>query len=194
MILYLVTDQEGVEFVEATVRGGVGLVQLREKRASFEELCEVGRYLLRILRPLGVPLIVNDRIDVAACIGADGVHLGQSDSSVQAARHRLSDQAIVGLSVNTLKEVNEAARLDVNYIAASPVFPSKTKTDCGPPCGIEGLKAFCQHSSHPVIAVGGIGPKNVAEVVSCGVRGIAVSSAILEAPYPEAAARRLLHV
>ena len=182
--LYLVTNRDNLSMMEFlnvvqnAVDGGVKIVQLREKNTSFDEMCEIGQQLQAILKPRDIPLIINDRIDVALKIKADGVHLGRADRKVEMARKSLGKNAIIGLSVETIKQVVEAQESDVNYLAASPVFPSATKPDCYNPWGLSGLAYLCSISRHPVIAVGGINYENVKEVMACGAKGVAVISAI----------------
>jgi thiamine-phosphate pyrophosphorylase len=195
--LYLVTDRgltgsrplAGV--VGAAVRGGVTAVQLREKHCGTREFVELARCLKALLAPCGVPLIVNDRVDVALAAGADGVHLGQSDLDCRDARRLLGPDAIVGLSVETMEQAERAAALDVDYLGVSPIFSTPTKTDTAAAWGVAGLAALRQVSKHVLVAIGGINLGNAAEVIGAGAEGIAVVSAICAAPDPEAAARAL---
>ncbi len=195
--LYLVTQRGALTMEEffhvilQSVEGGVRVVQLREKEASARKLCELATRLLVVLKPLGIPLIINDRVDVAYAIKADGVHLGQSDLKPAAARAILGKEAIIGLSVETLDQVIDAANEEVDYLAASPLFSTLTKTDCGTPWGLEGLKQLCSISAHPVIAIGGIDASNIADVFQCGAVGAAVVSSIFNAPCPKTAAMAL---
>lgn len=192
--LYLVTrrDSLGIEefltIIRASVNGGVTAVQLREKDASAREIINLGKRLLLLLKPLGIPLIINDRVDIAHILGADGVHLGQSDLSVAEARKILDKKAIVGLSVESLKQARTALEEDVDYLAASPLFCTKTKTDCGEPWGLHGLKQLCTTSKYPVIAIGGINETNVKEVMDCGAAGVALASAIFDSSCPRTVA------
>lgn len=176
------------ELLKVVQGGGVTHVQLRDKHASDRALTQVARHLCSLLK---VPLIMNDRVDVALVVGADGVHLGQSDLKVSDARTVLGKQALIGLSVETLEQAQAAALEDVDYLAASPVFPSKTKLDCGIPWGLEGLKQLCLASSHPIVAIGGIDETNVADVLEFGATGIAIASAVLNAPCPQMAASQI---
>jgi thiamine-phosphate pyrophosphorylase len=198
--LYLVTDRRLAgprpleDLVRAAVRGGVTAVQLREKECSTREFVELARRLKAILAPAGVPLIINDRVDVALAARADGVHIGQSDMDCGDARALLGPDAIVGLSVETGQQVGEAASLDADYLAVSPIFPTPTKTDTGAAWGIEGLASLRVASRHVLVAIGGITARNAAEVISAGADGIAVVSAICSAADPEAAARELRRV
>lgn len=193
--LYLVTDRglagsRGVaDVVQRAIDGGVTLVQLREKSLPYATLVKEARVLVEICHTRGVPLIVNDSIDVALDAGADGVHLGQSDESPAAARARLGPDAIVGLSVENLEQARTAAELDVDYLAASPVFATPTKADTAPPLGLEGLRAIRKLCDKPLVAIGGINVSNAASVLRAGADGIAVVSAIMAAADPRETAR-----
>ena len=195
--LYLVTDRElclgrPVErIVEAAVRGGVSCVQLREKSLPTFAFVEAARSLKTILAPLGVPLIINDRVDVALAAGADGVHLGQGDMSYADARALLGPGAIIGLSVESTEQALEAGAWDVDYLGVSPVFVTPTKPDLRTAWGLEGIRRLKKESGHVLIAIGGIHPDNAAQVLEAGADGLAVVSAICSASDPEAASRRL---
>jgi thiamine-phosphate pyrophosphorylase len=194
--LYLVTDPELargralVDVVAAAVRGGVTLVQLRDKHASGRALLETARALKAVLDPLGVPLIVNDRADVAHAAGA-GCHVGQSDLPGAAARAIVGPDAILGVS---LEEVVDLRGLDpavVDYIAYGPYAATATKADAGRPVGPDGLAAVAKQTLLPLVAIGGIDADNAASAVRAGADGIAVVSAIMSAADPEAASREL---
>ncbi|MEM1022521.1 MAG: thiamine phosphate synthase [Myxococcota bacterium] len=188
--LYLVSDPRyplAPSQLEALARAGVSMVQLRDKEAEGRALLETARRWLRVLRPLGVPLIVNDRVDVAAAAGADGVHLGQSDLPVKAARRILGEGPIIGLSLERPDAEYEGA----DYVAASPVFPTPTKTDTSEPFGLDGLRLLCERVRVPVVGIGGLRPDNAGEVMSAGAAGVAVVSAILGADDPVTATRTL---
>ena len=195
--LYLVTDRRLAgsrpleELVCAAVRGGVTAVQLREKECSTREFVELARRLKAFLTPAGIPLVINDRVDVALAAGAEGVHLGQSDMDYRDARALLGPDAIVGLSVETTAQAEEAESLDADYLGVSPIFPTPTKTDTAAAWGIEGLAALRKASRHVLVAIGGINATNAAEVMHAGADGIAVVSAICGARDPEEAARQL---
>lgn len=195
--LYLVTDR-GLsggrpleEVVREAVKGGAAVVQLREKdlstRAFLEEACR----MKGILAGLGVPLIINDRLDVALAAGADGVHLGQQDMPYEKARSLLGPQAIIGLSVETWEDVLQAEELDVDYLGVSPVFATPTKRDTKEPWGLAGLARIRAFSRHLLVAIGGINAANAAAVVEAGADCLAVVSAICGASDPCAAAREL---
>jgi thiamine-phosphate pyrophosphorylase len=194
--LYLVTDPELArgraltDVVAAAVRGGVTLVQLRDKNADGRALLEAARALKTLLDPHRVPLIVNDRADVAYAAGA-GCHVGQSDLPAEAARAILGPNAILGVS---LDEPDQSRNIDgdlVDYVAYGPFAPTATKVDAGDPVGAEGLAAVRKRTMLPLVAIGGIDVGNVAEAVRAGADGIAVVSAIVAAADPEAASREL---
>lgn len=185
--LYLVTDRELSlgrsleEVVSEAVKGGVTVVQLREKDASTGEFIELARRLMKLLRPLRIPLIINDRVDVALAVDADGVHIGQSDMSYEDARRLLGPDKIIGLSVENFKDIEAANALDVDYIGISPVYGTPTKTDTAEPFGLEGLRKAVQMSVHPTVAIGGMNASTIAEVMAAGTDGVAVVSAICSA-------------
>lgn len=194
--LYLVTDPEMtarrglVETVGAAVAGGVTMVQLRDKEAPARALAEAGRALLALLRPLGVPLVVNDRVDVAHAIGADGVHVGQSDLPPAAARAILGPAAIVGLSITAAAELST---LDgaVDYVGLGPLYPTGTKTDAAPALGEAAFTAIRREIACPVVAIGGLNLANTARTLAAGADGLAVVSAVCAAADPCAAAQQL---
>lgn len=194
--LYLVTDPEMtarrgiVETVAAAVAGGVTIVQLRDKTASARALAETGRALLAHLRPLGIPLLVNDRIDVAHAIGADGVHVGQDDLSPDTARTILGRHAIIGLSITAADQLSTIGDA-VDYVGLGPLFPTGTKADAAPSLGEAEFAAIRRHIARPVVAIGGITLDNTARTIAAGADGIAVVSAICAAVDPGTAARRL---
>ena len=185
--LYLVTDRELSlgrsleEVVSEAVKGGVTVVQLREKDASTGEFIELARRLMKLLKPLDIPLIINDRVDVALAVDADGVHIGQSDMSYEDARRLLGPDKIIGLSVENFKDIEAANALDVDYIGISPVYGTPTKTDTAEPFGLEGLRKAVQMSAHPTVAIGGMNASTIAEVMAAGTDGVAVVSAICSA-------------
>jgi thiamine-phosphate pyrophosphorylase len=196
--IYLVTDTGAClgksleSVVSDAVRAGVSVVQLREKKADTREFLEKALALKTILKPAGVPLIINDRLDIALAAGADGVHLGQTDMPYAYARGLLGDKAIIGLSVETWEDVEEAQNSDVAYLGVSPVFPTPTKTDTKIPWGIEGLQKIKKFSRHPLVAIGGINETNASEVILAGADSLAVVSAICSADEPFQATKQLV--
>ena len=195
--LYLVTDRDLSlgrsleEVVREAVAGGVTMVQLREKDAATGEFIELGRRLKAVLKPLGIPLIINDRVDVALAVDADGVHIGQSDMSYADARRLLGPDKIIGLSVENFKDLEVANELDVDYIGISPVYGTPTKTDTAEPFGLEGLRKAVLMSVHPTVAIGGMNASTIRDVMAAGADGVAVVSAICSAPSPHTAAEEL---
>lgn len=198
--LYLVTDRSlcngrSIEWiVEEAVRGGVTMVQLREKDCSTREFVELAIHLKQKLQTLNVPLIINDRLDIALAANADGLHIGQNDMPYSIARRLLGPDKIIGLSVENMQQAREANNLDVDYIGISPVFGTPTKTDTASPFGLEGVKHVMLFTKHPAVAIGGINQDNAAGIVQAGANGIAVVSAICSANDPEQAARQLKQV
>lgn len=196
--LYLVTDSalagdRNIEdIVREAVEGGVTMVQLREKSLDTRSFIERAKRLKEILH--GVPLIINDRVDVALASDADGVHLGQSDMPCTTARELLGPDRIIGLSVENMEQVAEANGLDVDYVGISPVFATPTKTDTAAPFGLEGLREAVAISKHPTVAIGGMNAGTAKEVFAAGADGIAVVSAIVCAPDPGKAAEELLEI
>jgi thiamine-phosphate pyrophosphorylase len=194
--LYLVTDPDLArgralaEVVAAAARGGVTLVQLRDKHAGGRALLEQAQMLKAVLDPLAVPLIVNDRADVAHAAGA-GCHVGQSDLPVAAVRAILGPDAILGVSLDEMDQARAVDRALVDYVAYGPFAATATKSDAGGPIGAEGLSAARKLTLLPLIAIGGIDAQNVAAAVRAGADGIAVVSAIMAAADPEGASREL---
>ena len=198
--LYLVTDRplslgRDIDWiVEEAVKGGATMVQLREKDCSTREFIELAAKLKETLKPLGVPLLINDRIDVDLAVDADGVHIGQSDMPYETARKLLGPDKIIGLSVENMDDIRVANGLDVDYVGISPVYSTHTKTDTAAPFGLDGLREAVKLSVHPTVAIGGMNMKTAKDVMACGTDGIAVVSAIVSADSPCEAARNLLEV
>ena len=195
--LYLVvgpTDCRGrplPEVVAAAVEGGVTLVQLRDKLSPTREVMASAERLLELLRPRGVPLLLNDRADVALAVGADGVHVGQDDLPAEAARHLLGSGAIVGLTADRPDEVDAAQEAPVDYLGSGPIYPTSTKDGVADAWGVDGFRDLRRRSRHPVVAIGGVTAETAAAAVRAGADGVAVVSAICAADDPERAARRL---
>ena len=195
--LYLVTDRalslgrSTVEVVRAAIRGGVSCVQLREKGCSTREFMDEARLLKALLAGTGVPLFINDRLDVALAAGADGVHLGQNDLAIADARRLVGNRMIIGISAESVADAVRAEAEGADYIGASPVFTTPTKTDTAPPLGLDGLRAIRRAVQLPLVAIGGINADNAAQVLRAGADGLAVVSAIVSAPCPRTAAAGL---
>ena len=176
--------------VGAALRGGVGCVQLREKNLATRAFVARARALRALLRDAGVPLIINDRLDVALAADADGVHVGQDDVDVDVVRRHMP-QAIVGLSVGSLAELDAGLGQRVDYLSPSPLFTTRSKPDAGAPLGLHGLREMRARCALPLVAIGGIDRGNAAAVFAAGADGIAVVSAIAGAADPRAAAAEL---
>ncbi|EMS78249.1 thiamine phosphate synthase [Desulfotignum phosphitoxidans] len=197
--IYLVTDQTLclgrplASIVADAVRAGIACVQLREKTASTRKFLNQALALKPVLASAGIPLIINDRVDIALAAGADGVHLGQSDMPYDAARRLMGSNAIIGLSVETWADVEAAQNLDVAYLGVSPVFATPTKTDTRSPWGLDGLARIRAYSRHSLVAIGGLNAANAKEIIRAGADAVAVVSAICSAEDPFTAARNLVH-
>jgi len=183
--LYLVTDRSlskgrAIEWiVEEAVKGGVTMVQLREKDGSTRDFVQLAIRIKQLLKPFNVPLIINDRLDVALAADADGLHIGQSDIPYHIARKILGYNKIIGLSVETMLQAKEANLLDVDYLGISPVFTTGTKTDILTPFGLEGIREIASFTKHPIVGIGGIHSGNAKAVIEAGANGVAVVSAIV---------------
>ncbi|MUW15162.1 thiamine phosphate synthase [Halorubrum sp. CBA1125] len=196
---YLVTqdglsgDRSTTDVVEAAIDGGIDAVQLREKGASALERYELGRRIRSLTSDAGVPLIVNDRIDLAAAVDADGVHLGQSDLPVHVARERLGEEAVVGCSTSTVEEARAAERAGADYLGVGAIYGTSSKDvpDGKDGVGSERVAAIADAVDLPVIGIGGIDAANARPVVEAGATGVAVISAITAAEDPEAATATL---
>lgn len=195
--LYWVTDGHGVveaqwlQQVEEAVLGGVSCVQLRSKHASTPDLVRQGRALKALLRRYNVPLVINDRLDVALIVEADGLHLGQGDLSPSDARRCLPSHVWLGWSIDHVSQLADALQQPVDYLAISPVFATPTKPDAAPPLGLEGLAWARSQTQLPLVAIGGIHADNIAQVMAAGADGVAVVRAISDAVHPRQAAQAL---
>jgi thiamine-phosphate pyrophosphorylase len=195
--LYFVTDaalcavRGLISTVLAAVQGGASIVQLRDPSAKAGALVEQGRALVAALRPLGVPVIINDRPDVAHVVGADGVHVGQGDLPPEAARAILGPDAIVGLSITHPDQMRRVPWDVVDHLGVGPVISRGVKPDAAEPMGLGGLAKCVRLSRRPVVAIGGIDAATAGACIAAGADGVAVVAAIARAADPEAAARRL---
>jgi len=197
--LYLVADtdyaagRDLVRIVREAVQGGVTAVQLRAKGLDTHAFLDLAVRLKTALKGRSVPLIINDRVDIALACGAEGVHLGQDDMPVTAARKLLGKAKIIGLSVNTMKEAREAERLGAGYIGLGPVFATTSKETELPVLGAAGVRRFRARIKIPIIGIGGINLGNAAEVIESGAEGVAVISAILGATDVRKAVQDMAH-
>lgn len=180
------------EIARLAAEGGADTIQLREKRErSTESLVALARAVARRIRPLGARLVVDDRVDVALLSGADGVHLGAGDADPATARARLGADAIVGVTVHDLDEAARAEGGPADYAGVGAVFGTSSKGARVGALGLDGLRAVAARLTLPVIAIGGIGPAEVASAIAAGAKGIAVLSSVACAPDPRAATRAL---
>jgi len=170
--------------VRAAIAGGADAIQLREKAAPDREIVEIGRQLREATAREGIPFLVNDRPDLAVILGADGVHLGQDDLPVAAARGILGAGRLVGVSTHAPDQALRAEREGADYLGAGPAFPTTTK-DAGPPLGPEGIAEILRATDLPAFAIGGISPQNAGLLAAAGIRRVAVASGILLAGGPE---------
>ena len=172
------------------IRGGADVLQLRDKSASTAQFIRTAERLLAVTRPAGIPLIINDRSDVALAVGADGVHLGQDDMPVTAARILLGPERIIGKSTHSLEQALAADQEPVNYLALGPIYATPTKPDYG--CvGPKLIPAVASRVRHPLVVIGGIEEATLEEVARAGAERVAVVRAVCAAPDPAAAARNL---
>lgn len=195
--LYVITDsrllgpRSLVEAVEEAIRGGATVIQYREKDAPTRRMIEEARLLSALCKAKGVLFIVNDRVDVALAVDADGVHLGDEDMPVWLARKILGPHKIIGASADSVEKAILYASEGANYLGVGSVYVTSTKPDAGSPIGLEGLRRILRVASVPVVAIGGISEENAREVLEAGVSGIAVVSAVMGAPNIFEATRRL---
>ncbi len=195
--LYLVADPHACrgrpieDVVRLAVAGGATVVQLRDKECTTRRYVEQALRLHELLAPLGVPLIVNDRVDVALAVGAEGAHVGQSDMPPDLVRRLMGPDALVGLSVDSEADVLAADGGVVDYVGVGPIFSTATKTDTSAPWGVEGLRRLRPRTGLALVAIGGLDASNAAGVVRAGADGIAVVSAICSADDPQRAAAGL---
>ena len=196
--VYLITDRgqapggDILRAVEGALHGGVRAVQLREKDLPGKDLYLLAGRMRELTARHGAMLFVNDRVDVALAVGADGVHLGGSSMPVPAARTLLGDEALIGCSTHSLRELREAAARGADFATFGPVYPTPSKAAYGPPVGVAALSGACRETAIPVFALGGVGPHNAGEVMEAGAFGIALIKGVVAAPDPRGAAAELL--
>ena len=193
--LYVILDgaagaRDPVALAAAAIRGGADVLQLRDKRASAEQVLQTARRLLAVARPAGVPLLINDRPDLAKAAGADGVHLGQADAPVSEARALLGPGPLIGKSTHSVAQALAAEREGADYIGVGPIFPTPTKPDYGS-VGLDLIAAVAGQVRVPAVCIGGIDAVTLPDVLAAGAVRVAVVRAVCAAPDPEAAAREL---
>ncbi len=194
--IYLITDAAPrmlpiERFLTEAVAGGVGMVQLREKSTSDRALFEVAQRCAQTCRTLGVPFIVNDRLDIALTCGADGVHLGQDDLPVLSARRVAGKEFIIGLSTHSTQQIDAACDLPVDYIGVGPIHETPTKQG-RPAVGVSLVRYAASHARVPFFAIGGLDPANVVEVINAGGERVSILRWIAQANDPKSAALQLV--
>jgi thiamine-phosphate pyrophosphorylase len=185
--LYAITDVHAsglshTEQVRRLTTGGADLIQLREKHLSARQFFTEATEALQVARSRGARVVINDRVDMALALGADGVHLGQTDLSPTVARKLLGADAIIGFSTHNLEQAQSAVRMPVDYIAIGPIFPTATKDDPDPVVGLDGLREVRRVCQLPLVAIGGITEQNAAEVIGAGADAVAIIRSLLTAP------------
>jgi len=194
---YLVTQEDlsagrsTEAIVTEALAGGVDAVQVREKHRSAAQQLQIARRLREPTADAGVSLIVNDRIDVAVAADADGVHLGQDDLPVEAARQQLGEDAIVGQSVSTVEEATAAETAGADYLGVGAIYETSSKDDAGAPIGLDVVGSITDAVEIPFVGIGGVTPERAADVAAAGADGVAVVTAITRADDPAAATREL---
>jgi thiamine-phosphate pyrophosphorylase len=196
--LYLITGRaetlgRNLEFVvEEALRGGVRAVQLREKDLSSKELYETAYELRRLTSRYGAKLFINDRIDVALAVDADGVHIGTGSLPIYKVRRLLGERKLIGVSCHNQVQAITAQEMGADFVTFGPVYFTQSKAAYGDPLGLGLLRTITEMLQIPVFALGGVNQQNCTEVLSCGVRGIALISAVMSAPEPREAVKGLL--
>jgi thiamine-phosphate pyrophosphorylase len=198
--LYLVTDRgilkgrDLADAVEEAIKGGVTLVQLREKDVSSLEFYNIAIKLKQLTNKYKIPLIINDRLDIALAADADGLHVGQDDLPVEVARKLLGPDKILGYSVSTIEEAVYGEKMGADYLGAGPVYPTGSKLDAVSPIGIDTFHRIKESVSIPVVGIGGIGISNIKEMKASGADGISLISAILGSKDIKEASRNLIRL
>ena len=196
--LYLVTDKSDdvekfLNTIEEAIKGGVTVVQIREKTAETLDFYNLALKVKEITTKYGVPLIINDRVDVALAIDADGVHVGQSDMPCDVTRKLIGEEKILGVSAATIDEAKKAQYDGADYIGSGAIFPTATKDDA-PSITKKDLKEIVESIDIPVVAIGGITLENANELKDTGIAGLSVVSAIMSADNPKKASQELLNI
>lgn len=195
--LCLVTDRglargrSLIDIALAAVAGGATMAQLREKTLPTRAFIEEARALKDRLAPLGVPLVINDRADVALAIGADGLHVGQDDMPYAMARALMGPDKIIGMSITALDQLDAEDARAADYLGVGPIFAQATKADAAPPLGLSGLAAARRLTARPLMAIGGVAVDNARALRDAGADGLAIVSAIIAADDPQAATREI---
>ena len=196
--LYLVTDKSDdvekfLKTIEEAIKGGVTIVQIREKTATTLDFYNLALKVKEITTKYNVPLIINDRIDIALAIDADGIHVGQTDMPCEVTRKLMGSDKIVGVSASTIKEAKQAEKDGADYIGTGAIFPTTTKDDAEKVSKKE-LKEIVDSIDIPVVAIGGITIENAPELIDTGIKGLSVVSAIMSSDNPKLSSQKLLNI
>lgn len=178
-------------FVKTCAMSGLTSVQLRDKHASFDSLLNMGQAILKIIRPLGISLIVNDNLELAQALDADGLHLGQTDGDPVRARALLGPDKWIGVSIDSLADAHAANQLPIDYLGVGAIFESRSKSNVTTVWGVDGLKTLAAIARHPIIAIGGVDTSNACEVMLAGAHGVAAIEAFHAAHDPGLATKTL---
>ena len=195
--LYIITDQRishgksHLEVAEAALAGGATVIQFRDKEMKDSEAVVACREIYKLTKKKGVSFIVNDRVEIAKAVDADGVHLGQEDMSFSSARKILGKEKIIGISVETVEQALKAVEGGADYLGVGPIYPTASKPDAGKVLGIARLKEIRESVNIPIVAIGGINENNLEEVLRAGADGVAVISAVVSASDITEACRKL---
>lgn len=195
--LYIITDQRishgksHLEVAESALAGGATVIQFRDKEMKDSEAVVACREIYKLTKKKGVSFIVNDRVEIAKAVDADGVHLGQEDMSFSSARKILGKEKIIGISVETVEQALKAVEGGADYLGVGPIYPTATKPDAGKALGIARLKEIRESVNIPIVAIGGINENNLEEVLKARVDGVAVISAVVSASDITEACRKL---
>ncbi|HWF38174.1 MAG TPA: thiamine phosphate synthase [Candidatus Acidoferrales bacterium] len=196
--LYAIVDaaltKEPISFAQTLAKAGVKLIQLRDKKSTARQFFSVAQEICAALLPLGVNFIVNDRADIAAMVGASGVHVGQDDLPVEDAREICKPPRWVGVSTHNIEQLKQAELTSADYIAVGPIFPTVTKENPDPVVGLELLRQARKLTSRPIVAIGGITNGNAAQVYAAGADSVAVIGSLASADDPAARARDFLWI
>jgi thiamine-phosphate pyrophosphorylase len=197
--LYLVTDSDFCcggffDTIEKAIAGGVSIIQIREKSLGSRPFLEKASRLMQIAKSAGVPVLINDRVDIALAVGADGVHIGQNDLPLEIVRRIIGQGAVIGVSVSSVEEAHLAENGGADYIAVSPVWGTPTKPDTPEAVGLGGTAKIARSVSIPCVGIGGINANNAADVIKTGCAGVAVVSAIMASEFPEKSAKELRRI
>ena len=187
------TDEEFLNIIEEAIKGGTTVVQLREKTASTKEFYDLALRVKEITSRYGVPLLINDRIDIALAIDSEGVHIGQDDMPADIAREIIGEDKILGVSASTVEEAKKAENDSADYIGSGAVFPTATKDDADS-VSKEELKEIVDSIDIPVVAIGGITVENASSLKDSGIAGFSVVSAIMSAEDPKEASEKLKEI